>query len=142
MPYNISRNIPSILTGQEEQIQDLGYETKIGKQHPWDQIPRVEFNKVLCERILDDLICPLIDRPGSFSLIFHKMEEIKSDYDYNLISQIQRLVVRLDLYSRIPVKNGRAIKPSDYLIYNLRYGPDFTNWLSKVRAAMIKVLVV
>jgi len=50
---------------------------------------------------------------------------------------VQRLVMKLMLYSQVNPPNGFAIDPRDYIKYNIRDGPSFTTWLKKARQAMM-----
>jgi hypothetical protein len=50
---------------------------------------------------------------------------------------VQRLALKLLLYSQVNPPNGFTLDPRDYIKYNLRDGPSFANWLKKARQAMM-----
>jgi hypothetical protein len=58
--------------------------------------------------------------------------------DNNVIHiHVQRLVLKLILYSQTNPPNGFALDPRDYVRFNLLHGPSFANWLKKARQAMM-----
>jgi hypothetical protein len=116
-------------------ISDLSYTVSQTRDNVYDNLDKVEFNPEICLDILESHLYPIFKDKEFYSKAF-KALETHSHKDLNLYRQIQRLVVRLDLYSRISPLNGYAIEPKEYLKYSLLYGPSFAQWLSKARAAM------
>jgi hypothetical protein len=132
------RGIPSppvLFKGQTVEILPLEIKTRLAILRTWDDLPKVEFKEHICKDMFENFIAPLIGRDDWGPAIFDRLEHVK-DANENLRLQIQRLTLRLMLYSRITTKNGYAIDPREYLRYSLVYGPTFANWLSKARAAM------
>lgn len=137
MPYRGAKVPAPLVQGVQLDYPTLGLDIKCRTPRTWNELPKVIFDKYLCEKVLEDHILPRLNGDDNqFIQIFEYLEK-DNEIELNLRLQIQRLALRLAVYSKIIPKNGKALKESDYMIYNLRYGPDFANWLSKARAAMI-----
>jgi hypothetical protein len=116
-------------------ISDLGYHTKQKTNNTYDKLGIIPYREDECNQLYHRLISPIKESQDFFPKLFRALED-DTHFSLDLRRQVQRLGVRLHLYSMINPKNGYIIQPKDYLFYNLTYGPSFTKWLSKARSAV------
>jgi hypothetical protein len=69
--------------------------------------------------------------------LFNALQDFYMEDNNILHIHVQRLVLKLILYSQVEPPNGFALDHRDYIKYNLRDGPSFTTWLKKCRQAMM-----
>jgi hypothetical protein len=114
-------------------IPELKY-SRDEKTYPSDDIPKVKHDQSSL-RLLD-LIRPILLQEGQkFINVFNYIEgEIAEKGP--LHRQVQRLALRLHLFSQIPTINGKMWPEELYLINSLTFGPEFAEFLSKLRSAM------
>jgi hypothetical protein len=119
LPFEVGRNN---LVGQDIILDDLDYSRRFAN------IYEDKYQGILyCE---DDPIIGLQN-------LFKVLQGFYVEDNEILHIHVQRLVLKLLLYSQVNPPNGFALDPRDYLKYNLLYGTDFTSWLKKARQAMM-----
>jgi hypothetical protein len=135
--YNVFSRLPNLREGVKLNFSDIDLNVQRQSSSQFDEIPRVKFDRNKTSFYLDSFVFPHWNNERMiFQKIFESIEYSSFSND-PLAKQIQRLALRLCLYQKCETVNGFAIDPRDYLKLSLQEGPEFTTWLSKVRAAAI-----
>ena len=136
--YKAIASIPVFSRENTKNIRNIPFEGRLLEKSEWDSLPSLEYNRAKCRQFRREFLDQFLNKPDPFAKIFNYLEIIQTSYeDRLLLKHVQRLAMRLNLYSLVEPKNGFAIDPRHYLTYSLEFGPEFTVWLSKIRAAAV-----
>jgi hypothetical protein len=102
---------------------------------PWDNLPKIEHDdrfKNLSQELTNEIKLNRIKDP--LDVITYLEDYKRLSLQENL--QIQRLCLRLHLFNQLQTLNPKVYTWDYYLINNLRDGPEFANFLAKLRSAL------